>query len=627
VNDATEVGLFSLVLDTTKPLNNRVAALFTLKQGLGAKANKHLEAFAAIPSIREFALRAMTDRLEQLERVKLEGRLWALLTYHLNDANPFVRLAATISLARLGDVNGAKPLTALLGDADPIVAHTAVKALIALKAADACFAVVDASDASKAARTGALRVLQGIHETSVAEGLISRLNAEKDSARRLGLIGALARLDHREGFWRGDSWGTRPDTSGPYYQPEAWEASERIEAALHQALDKAGKAELGRILAELNRNKVSVKSETELVLARANDPSMRPMIVEHLAKLREVPPAAADFLLKTVASKTETPGIRSAAAVALLKVGGGFDANRAVAALVPIESLGYDSADFRAARDAFVGSDRLNSRVADFAKIAATDAPGSGWANAALITIANTRGRGANAARDQAATIIANAWKNPARQVALLKGVALVGDQNSRERVILAIKDANPAIASAAREAALVLRIDPSNTGSRPTGPRVETLPIDRVLDLVTRTKGDRGTGERLFTQLNCVNCHTVKQSDTPKGPFLGTIATTYKRRELAEAILQPSKTIAQGFNTNVFALEDGRTLTGFVTKEAADLVTVRDADGREASIPTSNIVERAKSATSVMPEGILKPLTVSEFASLVDYLESLSKK
>ena len=43
--------------------------------------------------------------------------------------------------------------------------------------------------------------------------------------------------------------------------------------------------------------------------------------------------------------------------------------------------------------------------------------------------------------------------------------------------------------------------------------------------------------------------------------------------------------------------------------------------------MPTSQIVERAKSDVSVMPEGLVKGITVKEFASLLDYLESLSKK
>ncbi|HEU5119283.1 MAG TPA: heme-binding domain-containing protein, partial [Isosphaeraceae bacterium] len=129
------------------------------------------------------------------------------------------------------------------------------------------------------------------------------------------------------------------------------------------------------------------------------------------------------------------------------------------------------------------------------------------------------------------------------------------------------------------------------------------------------------------FSSLSCVNCHTIRQDEPAKGPYLGTIATTYKRSELAEAVLRPSKTLAQGFVTNVFALDDGRTLTGFVTQEAADSVTIRTSDAKEVKIPIASIEERAKSETSVMPEGLVNGITVEELASLLDYLESLSAK
>ncbi len=622
VNDAVAAELLALAIDTNRSLNTRVAALFTLKQAKGSTANAQIAALTTDATIREFAIRALTDRLDQLQGVQIES-----IVKYINDANPRVRLTTAISLARLGNPAGSKPLAALLSDADPVVAHTAIKALVALNGADACFAIVDSTSPGKAARIGALRVLQALHESPVADGLISRLAAEKDTARRLGLIAALARLDHREGFWRGDSWGTRPDTSGPYYQPEAWEASEKIEAALRQALDAAKPTEFAAILEELTRNKVSFAGETESLAKRASDKVLHELIIKHFAKLATVPREIEPVLLESVRSRTDSPATRSNAAIALLKIAGGFDARRALSALAPLEDLPADSNDFRAARDAFLSSDRLASHVADFEKLAANDTPGSTWANAALMTVAQSRARNMNAQRDQANTALAAAWKNPSRQLALLKAVALASDQNSREHVLTALHDKNPAVVAAARDAAMALRLDTANPGARPSGPRVETLSLDRTLEIVSKTKGDRAAGERLFTQLNCVNCHTVKQSDPPKGPFLGTIATTYKRRELAEAILQPSKTIAQGFTTNVFALEDGRTLTGFVTKEAADTVVVRDADGRETTIPTSNIVERAKSNTSVMPEGLVKSLTTGEFASLLDYLESLSKK
>jgi putative heme-binding domain-containing protein len=126
---------------------------------------------------------------------------------------------------------------------------------------------------------------------------------------------------------------------------------------------------------------------------------------------------------------------------------------------------------------------------------------------------------------------------------------------------------------------------------------------------------------------MSCVKCHTTRKDQPPRGPFLGTIANTYKREALAEAILIPSKTLAQGFVTNVFALEDGTTVTGFVVSEAADKVTIRNADGVEREIPTESIDERVKQNVSLMPDGIVKELTIRELASLIDYLESLPKQ
>ena len=53
------------------------------------------------------------------------------------------------------------------------------------------------------------------------------------------MLQALARLYYREGVWRGtlaEWWGTRPDTTGPYYDPVAWEESPRILSVLRAAV-------------------------------------------------------------------------------------------------------------------------------------------------------------------------------------------------------------------------------------------------------------------------------------------------------------------------------------------------------------------------------------------------------
>ena len=79
------------------------------------------------------------------------------------------------------------------------------------------------------------------------------------------------------------------------------------------------------------------------------------------------------------------------------------------------------------------------------------------------------------------------------------------------------------------------------------SGPRIETLSAEAVIVAVVKEKGDRRLGEDLFVRLNCTKCHTVKPDEPLRGPFLGTIASTYKRRDLAESVLIPSKSIAQG--------------------------------------------------------------------------------
>ena len=124
-----------------------------------------------------------------------------------------------------------------------------------------------------------------------------------------------------------------------------------------------------------------------------------------------------------------------------------------------------------------------------------------------------------------------------------------------------------------------------------------------------------------------CVACHTTSQDQPQKGPYLGNIAQTYKRPELAQNILDPNKTIAKGFASEVFTLKDGTQQMGFITLESADSVKVRTITAQEFTFANKDIAKRDKLPISMMPPGLVLNLTVREFASLLDYLESLSKK
>ena len=152
-------------------------------------------------------------------------------------------------------------------------------------------------------------------------------------------------------------------------------------------------------------------------------------------------------------------------------------------------------------------------------------------------------------------------------------------------------------------------------------------MSIDDAVAQVVKTKGDAALGEQLFVRQTCVACHTVSQSEMQKGPYLGNIAQTYTRPELARNILNPNLTIAQGFATEIVKLKDGSQQVGFITLEAADRVKLRNVAAQEFTFLVKDIAERQRLPISVMPAGLVDGLTLREFASLLDYLEALVKK
>jgi putative heme-binding domain-containing protein len=186
----------------------------------------------------------------------------------------------------------------------------------------------------------------------------------------------------------------------------------------------------------------------------------------------------------------------------------------------------------------------------------------------------------------------------------------------------------DPEVAKAAKQTFGALKLDPAKLSAAADGPAIASMTSKEVIDAVVMLKGDAKRGEQLLTQQGCIACHTVKASDPLKGPYLGNIANIYQRPALAEAILEPNKTIAQGFATNTVTLKNGVTHIGFVTFEGDDKLVLRNIASHEVSITTADIAKREKSETvSLMPPGLVNSLSVQDFASLLDYLESLAKE
>jgi putative heme-binding domain-containing protein len=472
-------------------------------------------------------------------------------------------------------------------------------------------------------------VLRGIHDAKTVDGLIARLGKTTDRTQREGLLTALCRLHSIEGNWKkdskgiGESWGTRPDTRGPFYQPEEWAETKKIAEVLKAAINAAGNEEATFLAKEFSRHRIKMNdATTKLIALAAKDPSLLPILAKQLAEADSIPTEAIPLLMK--ASGSDDDATATAAAIALCKVDN-RDATYAI--LGTLARLGGKKKDFAKLRNAFFNSRLIENQHQALEQSAPMlDGTLSVWADAALLNLA-ARKVGSPEPREMAAKSLEAGWADVKRREQIIRAAVLAEDKSLAEKIVAAQTDADPAVAKSAQDAVKKLKIDPAKMAAKQTGPMISSLKAADVVEQVMKTKGDRARGEGLFTSTGCVACHTVKATDPVKGPYLGNIAETYKRRELAEAILMPNKTIAQGFVTNLFTMKDGAVQMGFVTQEAADKVVIRNIAAQEITLDPKNIAKREKNDQSLMPEGLVNALTVNDLASLIDYLESLAKK
>lgn len=611
--------LSPFIIDQSKSLPGRIAALYALPgKSQMSVAIRFPDGQLLKDSILPFYARALGDFSSR------DFQMAGILETLVRSDQPRVALEAIVSSARANYLRSADGIAARLSDKDPVIVHTAYRALAKMGAHEAAFSRIDSDDEDT--RKAAAWAIMRMHKVEVVDELLKRLVSEKDLAKRRPILSSLARLYHKEGEWKGDSWGTRPDTRGPYYQPVTWEQSERILNALKATLDTASAEEAGFIVEKLNKNRIQSDGALNRIIALASkDDSLIDAAIAQIAAASEAPSSAIPLIIKGARNPKTTPGAL-ANAVAIL--GKSDDKDALPAALVALTTLdqakGFGK-DQGAARDAFLNAPKLENHHLILEKIAAEQSttPEGHWASMAVLQLASRKG-GSPESREMSLKAIDLAWSDSKQRLALIKAATDLRNPVINDRIAIALSDPDAAVAKAAKDAAGRLKIQAPGEDETP---KIATLKQEEAIAEVTAHKGDAALGQAIFARATCNACHTVSQAEAQKGPYLGNITETYRRKELAESILDPNKTIAQGFATNVFTLKDGKGFAGFVTDESGDSVTIRDIASAEHSFKKSEIKDRSTLPTSLMPPGLMAGFSVHEMASLLDYLEALAKK
>ena len=600
-------GIMSIIKDGKAPLYGRVAAIFTFKQLYGKSSTRHLAPLAEDATVREYILRAMADRLTELEGVPVEPYLAGL-----KDPDPRVRLQAAIGLGRLRQAATAPALIAAATawekefanppkGAHPRLAHTAVKALARIGNVQASLDAL----AHIEQRGIALRALQEMHGSAAVDGLIRMADTTQDADLREAVMGALARLYHVEKPWDCKSWwSTRPDDRGPYFEPVVWDATPRIREAIERNFSHIPENRRPALLETLSKNRINI---TQLKLA-----GLDPVV----AAISSASPDASQLrMLLDAACDPKRPWDQR------------IDSYRALSKAKPEQSMPPRLAvlaDWSQANDApaaagqaitdFVNESRRDGEIPRLRELAARQSDAvSRIAWKSLLTVFQSP-----LSNKKAKAMVAEAIAGNPRETGFFQAVADLGLSGFDAQIEAAMQSDNKQLVAAAKSAREAGRRNASS------GRKVAELSNKEVLDHAMARKGDVNTGGRLFTAQGCIACHSIDPAAGQKGPYLGAAGAKFTRDYLIESILDPNKVVAQGFRSSVFQMHDGAAHMGFVTAEEDGVVELRDIAGQVRKIRRADVKTQQELPNSMMPPGLGANLTLEEFTSLIEYLVSL---
>lgn len=141
-------------------------------------------------------------------------------------------------------------------------------------------------------------------------------------------------------------------------------------------------------------------------------------------------------------------------------------------------------------------------------------------------------------------------------------------------------------------------------------------------VSLAAAMPSDTENGKKIF-QTNCTTCHRFDSNGNDIGPDLSNIGKKFDKPGLLDAIINPSASMAFGYEPWIIQTKDKNTYYGFVVGDGATVV-LKDAAGQTTSIKATNITSRKQLTNSLMPEPSSMGLKEKDLSDLTAYLMKL---
>ena len=587
----------------------RISALFAINLRNRPGAAERLKGLLTDEVLTEFALRSLLDRDDRAE-LNLASMIAALLDHD----DPRVRMHAVVGAQKLNLNDLTEKLLGLakeemraplengVAHVHDAIPHTARRALIVMAPVEQLHGALAKPDS----REAALAVLRQMHRADNVGKLAAALDGSSTSEQKLEFVATLLRLYHREMEWDGSSWwGTRPNSAGPYYRGVIWESSKVIAAALRRAVMGMDEQSQKEVLYQVRRHNLSLD---ELRLPIEVDP------MEQLLEQEEHAFQQHPDLLAIATDSSRPQQMRIDAFRASLEVTGFAYGEWCVNTIKALHKISDEKELYQMLSPEFVQSS--SHRITMMQRVPK----------------AYSKLRRADQVQQELFfEVICNLVQSPLTSEKIRKAVVGGMAKYPMTPVFLASIAKHratgfmPLLKKAAEDKKIggdVQRVIAELSSN--DGKLVGSLSQKDVTKAVLTMSGSAEAGQKIFMRQACIACHSVLPNDPQKGPYLGAAGTQFNREQLITHVINPGVEVAQGFQGFLFKLKDGSSATGFVTSRNEKTIELRTITGIAQKVAASDVTEEKALEGSLMPPGLVDALTLQEFASLIDYLQSL---
>jgi putative membrane-bound dehydrogenase-like protein len=658
--------LKALLTDSKAPPYARWHAIWTLDAiDHGASARHEIVALAAGDN--DVSVRAQAIR--QLGTAHALEAVDTLITA-LKDPNAQIRFRAATALGRICDATAIPNLTAALDEKDLFTRYSVFTALNRIGKANSNAWITIAAglqSTNTAVRDGTLFAMRETFNEQNARALadfVASPNASTNS--RAETLTVLADLHRERPAWTGGWWSTQPAKGSPPAKTVEWSGTPLVTST---------------VTAALKDQKVAIRRAAIEAVAKMADTNLAPALCDMYAREYELKHAilhtlgdlggtrAGELAASILAEPDKNKEVLSDA----ISAAGRMKTEPSTAALVTLASNTKDTNTLSQVAEALGSTKSTNaipvlvqmlrnndSKVRHDAAVAlaAIGAP----AVDAIVPLLSEDDTKVRRSAIEAAGLLKDKKAVPALlasyQIAEYKSDALVAltkmpairainvyldginssDNAVRDHSREAIEKIHDQVLTKVEErhrekpftgqalAALQRAYQKSERAKK--GPLFKgALKPEDFVKFAEKTHGNADHGRSVFTSsVGCATCHRVAGQGGEVGPDLTGVAAKYNRTFLVESVLYPSKQILDGYHSTVIETKDGESYTGFVRAENSKELTLLQGSGAKQVINKADITKREEGKLSVMPEGLQAALTLTDFADLIAYLETLKE-